>query len=133
MYEIRYDTHNHRITIKKEKLSVALELIGPQTSEFLKGLVETANRAAQLPDAPAESVGGKDVHTPAAVNCFNELHRYAFKYDEPDKETALKIIERYFAAFSASSLPPNGRDDPVARLQKGKYVQNNHNERHCEF
>ena len=60
------------------------------------------------PDAPVHRGAGDAVMKQAAANCFYELWRHAFKYDEPDKETGLQIIERYLSVFDAKSRPPCG-------------------------
>ena len=74
--------------------------------EIIDELISSATEQA---NALVHRGQGIEFRSKAAANCFDELARYAFKYDEPDKETALQIIERYLAAFAASSLPPNGK------------------------
>ena len=58
-----------------------------------------------------------------AENMYYELNRYAFQYEEPDKEKALQIIERFLDAYNT-----HGKLSSDARLRDalGEFAKPGH-------
>ena len=60
MYSYRYFASEHRMLIRIGKIGYNLSMIGPATTEFLRQLVDTANRSkpANEADSPIPSGNG---------------------------------------------------------------------------